>query len=222
DHVTAGLKHSGEGLQPSGPPVAAGLPIRSGQVPPAATGVEKGARLPDASGEFPGGAPDEPIRVAIIGRPNVGKSTLLNRLLNQERSIVTPLPGTTRDAVDAELERDGRRYRIVDTACIRRKGKTKLLAIVATVAAARSKRISAGELAAFVQAVDFDRATTPAGRPSRVSRLVQVSSAPPAFLAFTDRPGPLHFAFERFLENRLRERFVFQGTPIIIKAKASK
>jgi len=79
----------------------------------------------------------EPVRVAIIGRPNVGKSTLLNRLLDQERSIVTPAPGTTRDAVDAELERDGHRFRLVDTAGIRRKGKTKLLAEKLSVIQAR-------------------------------------------------------------------------------------
>ena len=77
------------------------------------------------------------INVAIIGRPNVGKSTLLNRLLDQERSIVTPAPGTTRDAVDAELERDGHRFRLVDTAGIRRKGKTNLLAEKLSVIQAR-------------------------------------------------------------------------------------
>ena len=77
------------------------------------------------------------INVAIIGRPNVGKSTLLNRFLNAERSIVTPLPGTTRDAVDAEVERDGLVFRFVDTAGIRRKGKTKLLAEKLSVIQAR-------------------------------------------------------------------------------------
>ena len=77
------------------------------------------------------------INVAIIGRPNVGKSTLLNRLLDQERSIVTPAPGTTRDAVDAELERDGHHFRLVDTAGIRRKGKTNLLAEKLSVIQAR-------------------------------------------------------------------------------------
>ena len=67
---------------------------------------------------------DAPVRVAIIGRPNVGKSSLLNRLLNEERAVVSPISGTTRDAIDAELERDGKRYTIIDTAGIRRKGKT--------------------------------------------------------------------------------------------------
>jgi GTP-binding protein len=83
-------------------------------------------------------APLEPVvNVAIIGRPNVGKSTLLNRLINEERSIVTPLPGTTRDAVDVEFEHDGHRYRLVDTAGIRRKGKTCLLAEKLSVIQAR-------------------------------------------------------------------------------------
>jgi GTP-binding protein len=67
---------------------------------------------------------DAPVRVAIIGRPNVGKSSLLNRLLNEERAVVSPISGTTRDAIDAEIEHNGKSYVIVDTAGIRRKGKT--------------------------------------------------------------------------------------------------
>lgn len=67
----------------------------------------------------------EEIRVAVVGRPNVGKSSLVNRLLGFERSIVTNIAGTTRDAVDTLLIRDGKRFRIVDTAGIRRKGKSE-------------------------------------------------------------------------------------------------
>ena len=67
-------------------------------------------------------APDHP-RVAIIGRPNVGKSTLVNRLLGEERVIAFDKPGTTRDAIEVELDWEGRRYTLVDTAGIRRKGK---------------------------------------------------------------------------------------------------
>jgi len=261
-----------------------------------------------------------PIQVAIIGRPNVGKSTLLNRLLNEERSIVTPFPGTTRDAVDAEIERDGLRFRFVDTAGIRRKGKTKLLAeklsviqarkhlehadvalllldaqegvtaldthiggyaheshcsvvivvnkwdaipkgpttardftqlvrgrmkyldyapvvlisalrgqrlgtllrTIATVLAARRQRVGTAEMNRFLQEVDFERATVPAGWPRRVLYMTQASAAPPTFVVFTDRPGKLHFGFERFLENRIREKFGFLGTPIIIKSRARK
>jgi GTP-binding protein len=259
------------------------------------------------------------VGVAIIGRPNVGKSTLLNRLLNEERSIVTPLPGTTRDAVDAEFERDGLHFRLVDTAGIRRKGKTKLLAeklsviqarkhleradvallildavegvtaldthiggyaheshrsvvvvvnkwdavkkgptttddylrtvrqrmkyldyapvifisalrgqrlgkllsTVAEVAEARRRRVSTGEMNRFLAEVDFERATSPAGKPARIYYLTQAGVAPPTFIAFTNRAGKLHFSFERFLENRIREEFGFAGTPIVIKSRLS-
>jgi GTP-binding protein len=64
-----------------------------------------------------------PMRVAIVGRPNVGKSTLVNRLLGEDRVLASDVPGTTRDAIEVELERDGRRYTLVDTAGIRRRGR---------------------------------------------------------------------------------------------------
>lgn len=75
--------------------------------------------------------------IAVIGRPNVGKSSLVNRLLGQERVIVSEVPGTTRDAVDTILEKDGLRYRLIDTAGIRRKGKTELVAEKLSVVMAR-------------------------------------------------------------------------------------
>jgi GTP-binding protein len=81
--------------------------------------------------------PQRPIQVAIIGKPNAGKSTLLNRLVGAERSIVSETPGTTRDAVDATVTRDGATYMFVDTAGIRRKGKTKLMAEKLSVVMAR-------------------------------------------------------------------------------------
>ncbi len=277
--------------------------------------------LAQASHESP--LPPEIINVAIIGRPNVGKSTLLNRLLNEERSIVTPLPGTTRDAVDAELARDGLHFRFVDTAGIRRKGKTKLLAeklsviqarkyleradvallmldalqgltaldthiggyahesrrsvvvvvnkwdavekgpvtardytqairtrmkyldyapivfisalraqrlgnlfrTIAQVATARRRRVATAEMNRFLQEVDLERATSPAGRtgrPFRIYYLTQGGVAPPTFIAFTNRAGKLHFSLERYLENRIRDRFGFFGTPIVIKSRESK
>jgi len=67
---------------------------------------------------------EDTIRIAVIGRPNVGKSSLVNKLLNSERCIVSDIPGTTRDAIDTSLEWNGRRFILIDTAGIRRKGKT--------------------------------------------------------------------------------------------------
>jgi GTP-binding protein len=77
------------------------------------------------------------IRVAIIGRPNAGKSTLLNALTGEERAIVSPIAGTTRDSVDEEVENHGVRFSFIDTAGIRRKGKTKLMAEKMSVVMAR-------------------------------------------------------------------------------------
>jgi len=93
-------------------------------------GCAEGAAQEEATAE-------KQINVAIIGRPNVGKSTMLNRLAGAERSIVSDIPGTTRDAVDTLVARGGRAYRFVDTAGIRRKGKTKLVAEKLSVIMAR-------------------------------------------------------------------------------------
>ncbi len=263
---------------------------------------------------------DEVINVAIIGRPNTGKSTLLNRLLDQERAIVTPWPGTTRDAVDAELEREGRRFCVIDTAGIRRKGKTKtladklsviqarkhleradvalllidavegvtaldahiggyahesrrsvvvavnkwdavtkgptttqdftetirrrmkfldyaplvfisalrgqrlekLLGCVVQVALARRRRVTTAEMNRFLERIDLEGLPSPGGRPLRIYYLTQVGVAPPTFVAFTNRPGRLHFSVERYLENRLRENFDFTGTPLTFKFRCHK
>jgi len=92
--------------------------------------------LEPVSGEQAG--PDQRvIKVAIIGRPNVGKSTLLNALVGQERAIVAPEPGTTRDAVDESVTVDDAEFVFVDTAGIRRKGKTRLMAEKLSVVMAR-------------------------------------------------------------------------------------
>ena len=92
--------------------------------------------------------PDE-IKVAIIGHPNVGKSTLLNRLTGTSRAIVSPIPGTTRDAVDELIEYKGKRIRFIDTAGIRRKGKTHLMAEKLSVVMAR-KNIEDADIALFM------------------------------------------------------------------------
>jgi len=79
----------------------------------------------DGSREVPSTSEEEGIRVAIIGRPNVGKSTLTNRLLGEERQVVFDAPGTTRDAISIPFERDGERYVLIDTAGVRRKGRVE-------------------------------------------------------------------------------------------------
>lgn len=99
-----------------------------------------------------GEAPQEAVRetkVAIIGHPNVGKSTLLNALTGTSRAIVSPVAGTTRDAVDEILSKNGKQYRFIDTAGIRRKGKTRLMAEKLSVVMAR-KHLEAADVALLV------------------------------------------------------------------------
>jgi len=89
------------------------------------------------------------VKVAIIGHPNVGKSTLLNRLTGTSRAIVSPIPGTTRDAVDEVVDINGKSFRFIDTAGIRRKGKTHLMAEKLSVVMAR-KHLDAADIALLV------------------------------------------------------------------------
>ena len=269
-------------------------------------------------------------KVAIIGRPNAGKSTLLNALTGTERAIVSPIAGTTRDAVDEVVVRGGHSFRFVDTAGIRRKGKTKLMAeklsvimarkhleaadvsllmIDATegvtaldaniggyahesgrsviivvnkwdlmtkvgpdglrlfdgkppadqkvyeqqvrdalkyldyapllfisaangknidlvfkkvelVARERRKRVTTGQMNRFLERVDFQKASVPMNRRVRIYYMTQAAVAPPTFVLFTDKDVKLHFAFERFLANQIRESFGFIGTPIWFKIRA--
>jgi GTP-binding protein len=272
--------------------------------------------------------------VAIIGRPNVGKSTLLNALTGTSRAIVSPIAGTTRDAVDEVVEFEGTHFRFVDTAGIRRKGKThdmaeklsvimarrhleaadvallvldategvtgadatiggyahesgrsviivvnkwdavttgrtdgkppadrvifeeqlrrvlkylhyapviflsalegtepgvdgamrkgmaRLLNEVKAIALERRKRVSTGQMNRFLEKVDFQRATVPMSKRIRIFYMTQAAVAPPTFILFTDRDIKLHFSFERFLENQIREAFGFKGTPIWFKVRA--
>jgi GTPase len=262
--------------------------------------------------------------IAIIGRPNVGKSTLLNALTGTSRAIVSPIAGTTRDAVDEVVEFEGKQLRFVDTAGIRRKGKTHMMAeklsvvmarrhleaadvallvIDATegvtasdatiggyahesgrsvmivvnkwdavttgrtdgkppadreifesqirkhlkylnyapviflsalegtgmlrvqheiiaVAAERRKRVTTGQMNRFLEKIDFQRAPVPMAKRIRIFYMTQAAVAPPTFVLFTDRDIKLHFAFERFLENQIREAFGFKGTPVWFKVKA--
>lgn len=126
-------------------PRNAGLPDVPEHVEEAET--EKSSPRTDED-EQNSGEPRE-IKVAIIGHPNVGKSTLLNQLTGTSRAIVSPIPGTTRDAVDELVEYNGRRIRFIDTAGIRRKGKTRLMAEKLSVVMSR-KHLEAADIALFM------------------------------------------------------------------------
>ena len=260
-------------------------------------------------------------KVAIIGHPNVGKSTLLNILTGSSRAIVSPIAGTTRDAIDELIEKDGHTYRFIDTAGIRRKGKTHLMAeklsvvmarkhleaadvallvidavegvtsldatiggyahesgrsvivivnkwdmvgpgrkdgrppadrdlyekqarralkfleyapmvfVSATagknidkifralelVARERSKRIGTSQMNKFLESVDFTRASVPHRQQVKIFYMTQAYTSPPTFILFTDKDVKLHFSYERFLQNQIRQKFGFVGTPIWIK-----
>jgi GTP-binding protein len=100
---------------------------------------------------------ERPIRVAIIGRPNVGKSSLVNKLLGEERVIVSPIAGTTRDAIDTEIIVDEQRFLLIDTAGIRRKGKTTEMAEKLSVIMAR-KSLERADVAIIL--IDADEGVT--------------------------------------------------------------
>jgi len=99
--------------------------------------------------EETGEAEQQPTRVAVVGRPNVGKSSLVNALLGAERVIVSDVAGTTRDAIDTMLERDGKRYLLVDTAGMRKRAKVDTHAEIASVAMAR-RRLQRADVALLV------------------------------------------------------------------------
>ena len=271
-------------------------------------------------------AVERELRLAIVGRPNVGKSSLLNRLLGEDRVIVSPVAGTTRDAIDTLLETPERKFRLIDTAGIRRKGKTdemaeklsvimarksleradvaivvidavegvtaldaniagyaldagcsiiiavnkwdavaeketntaieferalrdkmkfldwapvitisaltgqrveRILSLVLKADEARNRRIPTSQLNAFFEkAIAQPRGgTAPSPAKGGFSRLkvqylTQVGVRPPTFVVFTSggKPG-LHFSYERYLLNRLREEFDFFATPLRVVEK---
>ncbi len=340
--------------------------------PQAAAAPEPTDGEPSAAGAaVPERAAPREVQVAIIGRPNVGKSTLLNNLVGAERAIVSPVAGTTRDAVDVSVQRGERGYTFIDTAGIRRKGKTnqmaeklsvimarrhleradvallvadasagvsagdatiagyahesgrsviivmnkwdlateaarvaadklrrsaavaeksavvltrrhgkpvkqprerperpvrthpgrsgdgparinadpkalavdyealvrerlkflsyapivfvsaltgehiaRIFALIDRVAEARRRRISTGELNRWLASEDLSRGTSPGAKRIKIYYMTQASNSPPTFILFTNQKDRLHFSFERFLENRLREKFDFMGSPI--------
>jgi len=263
-----------------------------------------------------------PVSVALVGRPNVGKSSLLNRLVGRERAVVSAVPGTTRDAVDELFERKGRRYRLVDTAGIRRvrllkenvdhvsvvlarraigradvavlvldadsglremdatiggelvdagagvviavnkwdlanerdlkerrfteavrdelkflawapvifisaksgRGIGALLSAVDRVEAARTSRITTGELNRVIARAAETHVPRPAkgNQPVRILFASQIGTAPPTIALKINLAGDLHFSYVRYLENRIREAFGFEGSPIRLKVRGRR
>jgi GTP-binding protein len=96
----------------------------------------------------------------------------------------------------------------------------RVLHEVVAVAAERRKRVSTGQMNRFLDKIDFQRASVPMNKRVRIFYMTQAAVAPPTFVLFTDREIRLHFSFERFLENQIREAFGFKGTPIWFKVKA--
>jgi GTP-binding protein len=282
-------------------------------------GLGMGDMLEEVVKHFPEVAEDEQrddlIRVSIIGRPNVGKSSLTNAILGEERVIVSDIAGTTRDAVDTYFERDGQQYVIVDTAGMRKRGKvyeatekysvlralkaiedsdvvlvvlngeegiieqdkkiagyaheagrgviivvnkwdavekddktmlrfteqireefkyldyapilyvsakTKqrihtILPKVNEVAEAHAMRISTSTLNDLItDATIMAPPPSDKGKRLKINYATQAAVKPPTFILFVNDPELMHFSYERYIENKIREAFVFEGTPIRI------
>jgi GTP-binding protein len=111
---------------------------------------------------------------------------------------------------------------VIFTSAIRGQKIDKIFETVERVAAERRKRVTTGEMNRFLERIDFDRASVPSSKRVRILYMTQIRVAPPTFVLFTDRDVKLHFAYERFLENQIREAFGFEGTPIWIKVRPRK
>jgi GTP-binding protein len=96
----------------------------------------------------------------------------------------------------------------------------RVLDTAVRVAQERRKRVSTGQMNRFLERIDFQRAGVPLAKKMRIFYMTQAAVAPPTFVLFTDRDVKLHFSFERFLENQIREAFGFEGSPIWFKVRA--
>jgi GTP-binding protein len=262
--------------------------------------------------KLPEAVEDESIAVALIGRPNVGKSSLFNRLAGQERSVVSNIPGTTRDAIDTLVYHNGTAFTFIDTAGLRKKSKLssgieyysmlrsvravqrceiamllidgkegvteqdqriagiaheagkavilivnkwdiveketntmnefikdirselqfldyaniefisaltgarlpKLFPLIERTMEQYQRRISTGLLNDLLNDAVLANPPTSKGKNVKVLYMTQVSTKPPTFVLFVNEPELVHFSWMRYLENRIREAFGFEGTPI--------
>jgi GTP-binding protein len=182
------------------------------------------ARVPAEAGSTPEPAeetaaePAEPreIRLAVVGRPNVGKSSIVNALLGEDRAIVSDVAGTTRDATDVVLERAGKRFRLVDTAGIRRKAKTERGPEVLSVVQAR-KRIEECDVALIV----LDAADGPTAQDASVAAFAHESGKGLVLLANKwDLAGTESKEASKEFEADVRERLPFAGYAEILRVSA--
>jgi GTP-binding protein len=264
---------------------------------------------------------EERIRIAVIGRPNVGKSSLVNRILGYERTIANPTPGTTRDAIDTPFSRDGKNYLLIDTAGLRRKSRisltmekysivqaikaiekadialllldaqegvsdqdlkiaglaldrgtacilvvnkwdlvekdnssvgtfveeirfkakfldfapiifvsalsgqrvTKIFAIVDRLYDQYTRRIETGELNRKIrEIVELNPPPGRQNRPHLFNYITQGAIKPPTFILFVRDPKGIHFSYERYLVNRIRETFGFTEVPVRLFFRGKK
>jgi GTP-binding protein len=100
------------------------------------------------------------------------------------------------------------------------KGTEKIFPLIEKVAAERRKRVTTSQMNRFIERVDFERASVPVRSRVKILYMTQASVAPPTFVLFTNRAVKLHFSYQRFLENQIRDAFGFVGTPIWIKNRA--
>jgi GTPase len=160
-------------------------------------------------------APRE-LRLAIVGRPNVGKSSLLNRLLGEERAIVSPVAGTTRDSVDTLLETPEQTFRLVDTAGIRRKGKTTAMAEKMSVIMARKSLERADVAIVVLDAEDGVAALDAAIAGYAVEAGCSIILAANKWDALEDKKTGTAAAFERKMREQMK--FLSWGSVVTMSA----